>query len=400
MTERKSKHIENHDGKKLKLLSFISFLFGFAQTLLMYVTSDYFSEALGSKNVSAFYFIIYVVALIGLLNMHKVVKTLGKSTTFFLFFFTQICFLAFLTFVQPSLLGIILLMLYIIANYFSWVVLDVVIEDYSEDKKSGRIRGFHLMVLSAGVLIGPFVSTSILSAVGFNGLFIAAIVLNAAMFIVGLIGLSGVNGKFRGNLTIRDVGMKILTNRDVLNIYIISLALEAFYALMIVYSPLYLLGLGLSWQQIGIIFTIMLIPFVVLEYPIGFLADKKFGEKEMIIIGLLIMGVSSFGIFFLHTKSVLLWALVLLVTRIGAATVEILRDSYFYKKIDGRDVDLISFFRTTRSVAYILATGFSAMLLIIAPMKYIFLLVAAMVFVGLYPAIKLIDNKSEAEIKD
>ena len=399
MAARKNKHVENHDGKKLKLLSFISFLFGFAQALLMYVTSDYFSKALGSQNVSAFYFIAYVVALIGLLNMHKIIKALGKSTAFFLFFFVQICFLAFLIFVQPSLLGIILLMLYIIANYFSWVVLDVIIEDYSEDKKSGRIRGFHLMVLSAGILLGPLLSTKILSDLGFNGLFIATLVLNAIMFIVGLVGLNGVNGKFRGELTIRDVGVKIFTNRDVLNIYVISLALEAFYALMIVYTPLYLLDLGLSWQQIGVVFTIMLIPFVVLEYPIGILADKKFGEKEMIIIGLLIMGVSSFGIFFLHTKSILLWALVLLATRIGAATVEILRDSYFYKKIDGRDVDLISFFRTTRSVAYILATGLSAMLLIIAPMKYIFLLVAIMVFIGLYPAIKLIDNKSEAEIK-
>ena len=400
MTKGENKHIENHDEKKLKLLSFISFLFGFAQTLLIYVTSDYFSEALGSKNVSTFYFIVYVIALIGLLNMHKVIKNLGKSTSFFLFFFVQICFLAFLTFVQPSLLGIILLMLYIVANYFSWVVLDVIIEDYSEDKKSGRIRGFHLMVLGAGVLIGPFVSTTILSNVGFNGLFIATIVLNAIMFIVGLVGLSGVNGKFRGNLTIRDIGMKILTNRDVLNIYIISLALEAFYALMIVYSPLYLLSIGLSWQQIGIVFTIMLIPFVVLEYPVGFLADKKFGEKEMIIAGLLIMVVSSASIFFLHTKSILIWALVLLATRVGAATVETLRDSYFYKKIDGRDVDLISFFRTTRSVAYIVATGFSAMLLVVASMKYIFLLIAVMVFVGLYPAIKLVDNKGEAEIKE
>lgn len=399
MAERKIKHIENHDGKKLKWLSFISFLFGFAQALLMYVTSDYFSLALGSQNVSAYYFIAYALALFGLLNMHKVISKLGKSTAFFLFFFVQICFLAVLIFVQPSLLGTVLLMLYIIANYFSWVILDVIIEDYSEDKKSGRIRGFHLMVLSAGILIGPLVSTKILSDLGFNGLFVATLVLNAIMFIVGLIGLSGANGHFHGKLTIRDIGMKILTNRDVLNIYVISLALEAFYALMIVYTPLYLLGLGLSWQQIGIVFTVMLIPFVLIEYPIGILADKKFGEKEMIIIGLLIMGVSSAGIFFLHTNSVLIWALIMLTTRIGAATVEILRDSYFYKKIDGRDVDLISFFRTTRSVAYMIATGASAMLLIIAPMKYIFLLIAGMVFVGLYPAIKLIDNKSEAEIK-
>ena len=59
MTKKIVKHVEHKDEKKLKLLSFISFLFGFAQALLMYVTSDYFSKALGSQNVSAFYFIAY-----------------------------------------------------------------------------------------------------------------------------------------------------------------------------------------------------------------------------------------------------------------------------------------------------------------------------------------------------
>ena len=398
MTAKKHTHLEHSDEKKLRLLSLISFLFGFAQALLMYVTSDYFSKALRGDNVSSIYFIVYVVALIGLLNIHKVIKALGKAQAFLIFFLVQICLLTFLMFTSPSFLGMILLMLYLIANYFAWVILDVVIEEYSEDKKSGRIRGFHLMILSAGTLIGPFLSTNILTDFGFNGLFISVLVLNCIMFLFSLIGLRSVKGTFRGSLTIRDLGLKVLTNKDVLNIYAISLALEAFYALMIVYTPLYLINLGISWEQIGIIFTIMLIPFVILEYPIGYLADKKFGEKEMLIIGLFIMSVSAGGIFFIHSTSIFVWSIALLLTRIGAAAVETLRDSYFYKKIDGRDVDLISFFRTTRSVGYMLATGLSAMLLIIAPMRYIFLLVAAMVFVGLYPAFKLVDNKSEIEL--
>ena len=399
MAPKKYANIKRTGKKKLELLGLISFLFGFAQALLLYVTSDYFRDALGSENVSSFYFITYVIALIGLLNMHKVVKILGKAMSFFLFFFAQICFLVGLIFIKPSLLGIIFLMLYIVANYFVWVILDIIIEEYSEDKKSGRIRGFHLMILSAGVLLGPLLSTKILSDFGFDGLFVATLVLNVVMFAIGLIGLRDVSGKFRGHLTIKDVGLKILTNKDVLNVYVISLALEAFYALMIVYTPLYLLDLGLSWQQIGVVFTIMLIPFVVLEYPIGFLADKKFGEKEMIIIGLALMGMSSASIFFIHSISLIVWSSVLLATRIGAATVETLRDSYFYKKIDGRDVDLISFFRTTRAVAYMLATGVSAMLLAVASMKYVFLLVAGMVLIGLYPAIRLVDNKSEEELE-
>jgi len=399
MKRKKNVHVEHTDEKKLKLLGFISFLFGFSEALLLYVTSDYFSQMLKSRNVSSFYFVAYVVALIGLLNMHKLVKLMGKSGAFFLFFLLQIYLLFALIFLKQPIVGAILMMLYIVINYFSWTVLDVIIEEYSEDKKSGRIRGFHLMVLSAGILVGPFLSTELLSRFGFSGLFIATLILNCLMLIVALIGLRGVNGKFRGKLTVQDIGMKILTNKNVLNIYIVSLALEAFFALMVVYTPLYLLGLGFSWQQIGIAFTIMLIPFVALEYPIGILADEKFGEKEMIIGGLLIMSISTFAIFFLTSKSIFVWAGILLLTRIGAASVEILRDSYFYKKIDGRDVDLISFFRTTRAVAYLLATGLSAMLLVIAPMKYIFILVAGMVLIGVYPAFRLEDNKSEEELK-
>ncbi len=399
MRRKKEKHVEHADEKKLKLLGVISFLFGFAQALLMYVTSDYFSQKLGSHNVSSFYFIAYVVALIGLLNMHKLVKILGKSGAFFLFFLLQIYLLFALIFVKQPIVGVALMMLYIVAGYFAWTVLDVIIEEYSEDKKSGRIRGFHLMILNAGVLLGPFLSTMILASFDYNGLFIATLTLNCLMLVISLVGLRGVNGRFNGKLTVQDIGIKVLTNKNVLNIYMISLALEAFYALMIVYTPLYLLGRGFSWEQIGIAFTIMLIPFVVLEYPVGILADEKFGEKEMIIGGLLLMTASSLAIFFVGSKSIFVWAAILLVTRIGAASVEILRDSYFYKKIDGRDVDLISFFRTTRAVAYLLATGLSAMLLIVAPMKYIFLLIAGLVLLGIYPAFRLVDNKSEVELK-
>lgn len=399
MKNKRGGHIEHADEKKLKLLNLISFLLGFSGALLMYVTSDYFSQALKSRNVGSFYFIIYAVALVGLLNMHKLVKILGKSGAFFLFFLAQIYLLFALIFVKQPILGVILMMLFVVAGYFSWVILDVIIEQYSEDKKSGRIRGLHLMIASAGTLCGPFLSTNILTKFGFEGLFVAALILNCLILIIGLAVLRGVNGKFHGKLTLQDIGLKILTNKNVLNIYMVSLALEAFYALMIVYTPLYLLGRGFSWSQIGIVFTVMLVPFVVLEYPIGFLADEKFGEKEMIIAGLLVMGFSASAIFFITSNSLFVWAMVLLFTRIGAATVETLRDSYFYKKIDGRDVDLISFFRTTSAVAYLLATGLSVMLLIVAPMKYIFLLVGIMVLIGIYPAFKLIDNESEEELK-
>jgi MFS family permease len=392
------KHLEAADEGKLRLINFVSFLLGFSQALLTYVASDYFRQSIGIDNVSVFYFIAYSISLILMLNLHKFINKLGKATVFFLFFFLQICFIALLIFAQPSAMGISLLILYIISANLIFVSLDIILEAYSEDRVSGRIRGLHLTVYNAGFILGPLLSTRLLSEFGFDGLFTVAMVIYMGIFIIGLLGLRGGNSKFQQKLTVSDLVKKIFTNRAIMRIYSIAFILDFFYAIMIVYTTLYLLDRGMSWNQLGIIFTIMLIPFVILQYPIGVLADKKFGEKEMMVAGIIIMGISAGSIFFIETNSVLVWGAVLFMTRVGAAMVEILRDSYFYKIIDGRDMDIISFFRTATSVGYMVATALSALLLVILPVKFVFLLIATVVLAGLYPALNLIDNKSEAEL--
>lgn len=381
------------------MITGISFLLGFSQALLVYVESSYFKLSIGSENVSVFYFLAYVIALIGMLNMHKIIKRFGKATAFFLFFFLQIFAMAILTMVPPSIFGIFLLMINIITSYLMYVILDIIMESYSEDKKSGRIRGLHLMMISAGFMLGPILSTRILEKYDYSGLFFISMLISMVIFVIGLIGLRGGNNHFNGNITIRDLVKKIFVNKNLMRIYWVSFVLEFFYALMTVYTPLYLLDLGMSWTQIGIVFTIMLIPFVLIEYPVGVIADKKLGEKEMIIFALFVMALSTFSILFIKTNSIMTWGLVLLATRVGAAMVESLRDSYFYKKIDGDDMDIISFFRTSRSVAYIAATAVSAMILVIFPVKIIFVFLTLVILMSLYPAFNLVDNKSEAELK-
>ncbi|NTW27145.1 MAG: MFS transporter [Candidatus Moranbacteria bacterium] len=392
------KHKEKLNDGKLRLITFISFLLGFSQSLLVYVESSYFKLSLGSENVSVFYFLAYSVALIGLLNMHKIIKWLGKSTTFFLFFFLQICAMAVLIMVPPSILGIFLLMINIVTAYLMYVILDIIMESYSEDKKSGRIRGLHLMIISAGFMLGPILSTRILEKYDYSGLFFLSMIISMLIFIIGLVGLRGGNNKFNGNITIRDLVKKIFVNKNLMRIYWVSFVLEFFYALMTVYTPLYLLDLGMDWGKIGVIFTIMLIPFIVVNYPVGLIADKKLGEKEMIIFALFVMALSTLSIFFVTTTSIMVWGFVLFMTRVGAAMIETLRDSYFYKRIDGDDMDIISFFRTSRSVAYIAATAVSAMILAVFSIKILFLFLTVVILLALYPAFMLVDNKSEAEL--
>ena len=395
-------HDEKIDKKKIKLISFISFLMGFLQALFIYVISTYFKEVSGTENIGPFYLVSYVVVLIILLNLHKLIKTVGKSNALFFSLLFKIVSLAFMLILPPSPASLVFLMLYIISGSIEWVSLDVVLESFSMDNMSGRIRGKHLTVVNLGFLLGPFLSTKIIASFGYSGIFGVLLVVNALILIIAIIGLRKVNHRFDGEVKVKELIKKVYARKNISRIYLISFALEFFYALAVIYTPIYLLDIGMSWEKIGWIFTAMLIPFVILQYPMGLLADKKIGEKELIIISLVIVAISTLAIYFIGSTSILIWSLVLFSTRIGAAILEIMRDSYFYKRIDGHDIDLINFFRTAQSTAYIVSAVVAFLIFRFfpggQPIKIIFLAVAATVFLSIYPAVRLKDNPCEAEM--
>ena len=394
----KNKHKENLDENRLRLTSFVTFLMGFSQAVLIYVMSSYFELATGTESVGIFYAVAYAIFLIALLNLHKLVRLWGKSNVFYFSLLAKMLVIILLIFNDPSRVGALLLMLYIILGHIEWVAMDVIVESFSVDKMSGRIRGLHLTLVSAGFLFGPFVSTYILDKISFQGIFVFALLFNCFVFVFALIGFRNVNHKFEQKLKVFDVIKKVVARKNILRIYYISFVLEFFYALMIIYTPIYLRDLGYSWENIGWIFTAMLVPFVLVQYPMGILADKKTGEKEFLIFSIIIMAISTIAIYFIGTGTVLIWALVLFATRIGAALIEILRDSYFFKKIDATDVDVINFFRTSLPVAYIAATTLSSFVLFFLPIKFAFVLTGLVVLSALYPAFNLVDNKSEKEV--
>lgn len=388
---------EKLDKTKIELIGFISFLLGFGQAVLIYITSSYLASAAGTENVGVFYLAAYAIELFLLLNFHKAINYFGRSQAFLFLLLIKIFLLTALVAFSVFPLGIIPLMLYVIIGSLSWVVLDMILESCSTDRFSGRIRGLYLTVMNAGFIFGPFISTYLLGRFNFEGVFVFMAILYIFIFVFSLISLRGFDGKAARRPTIINLLRAVWKRKNVLRAYYISCILEFFYAMMVIYTPLYLLDLGLGWDKIGIIFTVMLVPFVIFQYPAGLLADKKTGEKEFLIVSLAVMGVSTLAVYFINSTAVAVWAAVLFITRIGASLIEVLRDSYFYKRIGSGDIDLIDFFRTARAVAYITAAVLSTILLLIFPLKTVFLLIAAVVFSAMYPALKLVDSKSEEE---
>jgi MFS family permease len=390
-------HSENFNKGKVRLVSLISFFVGFLDAFFIYILSTYFSFISQSESVGIFYFIAFSGVLLSLFYLQSVVRLIGKARTLLFSLGVSIGAAALLAVASSVWVLIGAALLLVVATNVTCVALDILLESFSEDRVSGSIRGLYLTIMNAGLLAAPFLSLKTLEKFDYSGIFSVLVVGYTVVFIVALLGLRHHNKVFQEKLQWRTTMHKMLVNRNLLRIYHISFSMEFFYALMIVYTPIYLRLVGYAWSEIGILFTVMLIPFVLFQYPLGVLADRYFGEKELLFGSIVLAVLSTATLPFLGEASLVIWGIALFMTRIGIAGIEILRDSYFYKQIDSNDLDIIAFFRTARPLANIVAALISVVVLLLFPLQSVFFLVALMLLFSLFQAYTLQDTHSLRE---
>jgi len=195
------------------------------------------------------------------------------------------------------------------------------------------------------------------------------------------------------HIQIKETITSFLQDKNLYNIFSAQFLLQLFYAFMSIYTPLYLQQLGFTWSEIGVMFSIMLLPFVLIEIPVGTLEDKKYGEKEFLTIGFIVLGISTLCISFITTKSFFIWTSILFITRIGAALVEISTDTYFFKKVDQQKTNIIGFFRITRPLSFIVAPLLATLSLQFIPFQYTFIIIGACMIIGTRYSLALEDTK-------
>jgi len=392
-------HAENFNRNKVYLISLVSFLLGFFDAFWVYTLSAYFSKISGTDNIGIFYITAFSGVLISLFYVQPLINRIGRARVLYFSLGLGILLSVLLTHAFVAWLSILIVIGFVVANNIIWVSLDVLLEGFSSDGMAGRIRGLHLTIVNAGLLVAPFFTAKVLNQFQFEGIFFVLSIGYMLIFLIALVGFRNDNVIFHESLKPWQTIRKMMREKNLLYIYIIAFALDFFYALMVVYTSLYLLELGFSWSDLGIIFTIMLIPFVLLQYPLGRLADKRLGEKELLIVSIMIIIFSTGILPFINSHSVWVWGIALFMTRVGAAGIEVLRDAYFYKQIDGDDSNVIAFFRTSRPVANIVGAGIAIVVLLFWSLKNIFFVIVAVMIFALVVAIFLEDTKSERELR-
>jgi MFS family permease len=402
----------NPEEKKWMLfyIYLVTFLASIGFALIIYINSSFLQKFISNEYVGAVFSVGSLLTLFTLTKMPRILKRIGHLKmmlgilaieTTAIFSIAMIDFYSSLLnvttdeslYLKVSVFAILFFLIFSVSAVLLRFSLDLYLEKYSINEETGKNRGIFLTTMNLAIAISPYVVGKILT----NGDFWRVYLLSSIIFIPAILITTK---KLRAvpDVEYNDVHFllglkKIWHNRDIKSIFLTNFLLELFYSLVTIYVPIYMFKImGFSWENIGTIFSISLISFVVLQLPLGKIADAWIGEKEILTAGLIIAGSSTIAMAFINNPSFYLWATVLFSARVGAAAIEIMNETYFFKKVSSKDSDIISFFRNASPLAYIIGPTTASIIVYFLDFKYLFIILGAVMICGIRYSLAIKDT--------
>lgn len=389
-------HIRALERRKMRsrlVIYLANFFFTLHYAAILYVNSSYLSAFFSVWEVSLIFSTGAAASILLFLSAPNLLRIFGNKNLLSLLVVLEALAVGSLAFPIPpwsiALFSVIITALPLMIYY----CLDLFLEKASVEKHTGEIRGINLTVVNLAIICAPLLVAVFARGGDFKTLYAVS-----ALLIIPLVALASISlrkfADIRERKTIYGLPFRLWwSDSNIRKVTVARFILEVFYIVMVVFSPIYLNQyLGFSWQEIGIMFTIMLLPFILFELPAGELADHWCGEKEIMTVGFFLMGGALLVMPFIG-KEFLFWSAVLFISRVGASLVEITTESYFFKQVDEKDHGVISIFRVGRPAAVIFGTLFAA--LIIASFSYsaLFMLLALLVLSGMKESAQIVDTR-------
>lgn len=365
-----------------------------------YISSTYLARFVGEGKVGLVYSVSSIFTLVLFVLVVPIFRQFGNLRPAWLLAATGSLATILLAFAPNAIAVVIFFLIFYSISLVLRLNLDLYLESFSNDSQTGGIRGVFLTFANIAWLLSPALAGLILDGERYFLVYLVAAI--ALWPLIYLFAFRLKEQPFKTSFplaSLRDTVLKIIRPGSekmlaLRRILMVDFLLNFFYVVMVVYMPIYLHNhLGLPWSDIGFVFTIMLLPFLLLEYPLGWLADKFVGEKEILFVGFLIIIATTVAVAFISTPVLWVWALVLFLTRVGAASIEIMKEAYLFKQIDERNDTIVSLTRATIPLSYIIAPAAVSLILLVLPYQYIFLVLAGVMVLGLFPAFRLKDTK-------
>jgi MFS family permease len=374
-----------------------SLLLMFHVFVVAYINSSFLEQFIKTDSVGVIYIITSALTTLIFLIISRVLHKVGNfKLTFWLLLINGLAVFA-LAYAETLRAAIPLMALHLIIVPLIVFNLDVFMEEHigNDEGLTGTRRGLLLALMSAVGAMSPFISSELVSlGGGFSYAYIASALSLIPILAILLFYFKDFQDPLYTDLKPLEAIRGFWQKPDTRAVFIVHFVLQIFFMTMVVFTPLYLIQtIGLTWAQFGIIMLFGQAAYAIFEYPIGVVADRYIGEKEMMALGLMIMAVSTAWISFVNEPNVLLWILVMFVTRIGASFVEVTTEVHFFKRTNSTDAQIISFFRVTRPLAYLVGAIISSLALLYLPFNLLFVVIALLMIPAMFATFDIVDSK-------
>lgn len=368
-----------------KIVYLAGFLFSLPVALSAYVNSSFISYFVGEKMSGLVYVIGSIASIIALLLAPKSFPKIGIHRFLLWILVLDTLTFGFLSFLDAKWLVIPIFIAGLCLNTLVIFSLDELLKIFSHDHSTGGIRGAYIAICNIAWILSQLLSGVVLKDSSFQSIYVLNFFIMTALFLLAFLSLKKIPEPTYTEVHSLSYVGDFFRNKNLARSYVINSLLQFFFCWMIIYTPIYLsTHLGFTWVEISKIFAIMLVPFLILPYPLGKYSDK-IGERKMLMVGFFITALASFLAFFIIRHEVWIWALVLFITRIGASTVEAMSDAYFFKHVKTEEEQYISIYRTSPSFAYIIGPLVAFVVFSFTPaFKFIYLVLAVIMLCGVY----------------
>lgn len=382
--------------KNLIILYSAGFFLALANALPAYINSSMIEGVVNIKYVSFYFISANVVTFFAMLFFPNIIRKVGNFVSAKLMIALGIVSSLVLAFSPAPLYLFIFFITTWVATNLLWNNMDIFVESFTSDCNTGRTRAIYFSVTNLGWILSPFIASLLVRGEHNYGLvYLSSAILIMAFFAVIMLNKKKVHRQIRyDKIKIKATMIDFWKNLNLRGIYFCSFFLNLFFNSAVVFVPIYLhTNLGFDWGALGIMFSIMLIPFVLVEIPAGIIADKYLGEKELTYIGMGILVISLLLFFFVESTNPFIWGAILFFSRIGAALIEAMREARFFKIVDAKNVSHINFLRTSYPLGYLVGSGLGVLILMFYPIQYFFLFLAVLFLYSFYFVYIIQDSK-------
>lgn len=366
--------------QSLTVLYLMAFFLSLAGALPAYIQSSFIESYAGVSAVNWFFIAANLVSLFAILFFPKIIKRYGNYLTtgiISLLFLISLSVLGFAT--NPLTIFIFFILMQIAINLI-WINMDIFVKEFSRNATTGETRGIYFTIINLAWILSPSISATIIGLSGYYGVFLSSALLLFPFLLIFSLKGSQIYSKQKYKISLMKSLKEMFSDKSLKSAFWLATLLNVFFSVAVVTVPIYLHHyLNFSWSEIGLAFSIMLIPFLIVEIPAGFIADKYLGEKEMFAAGFLIVIICLVIFSANNSNSLWFWTAILFLSRIGAALIEAMREAYFFKKVSSRDVDKINIFRTALPLGYLIGSVLSAIILLFWPIQYVFIAAAILI---------------------